>query len=347
MRLDASMVVDAGPFRLEVDLAVEDGEVLAVLGPNGAGKTTLLRALAGLNPITSGHITLDDTVLDDPSTGTFVLPEDRPVGVVFQGSLLFPHLDARDNVAFGIPGRRAAARGSAEAWLDRVGLGNRARSRVAELSGGQAQRVALARTLATEPALLLLDEPLAALDARTRGGIRRDLRRLLREFDGVRILVTHDPVDAFALADRVLVIEDGRVTQEGTPAEVAARPRTEYVAELVGTNLLVGVATAGVVTTRTGATLVTATQVEGPVLAVVPPSGVSLHRVRPEGSPRNVWQGHISHIDHLVDRVRVRLDGPLAIVADVTAAAAASLELHDDDEVWLAIKATEIEVYET
>lgn len=328
--LDAAIDVTVGGFRLDVALTARAGEVVAVLGPNGAGKSTLLRSLAGL--VEGGHVSLDGVVLDH------LPPEKRPIGVVFQDYLLFPHLSVRDNVAFG------ADRAAADHWLDRVGLLDRADARPSELSGGQAQRVALARALARQPALLLLDEPLAALDVRTRAEIRRDLHHHLVDFRGVTVLVTHDPVDAFALADRIVVLEGGRVTQDGTPDDVAARPRSDYVAELVGTNLVRGDAHDGVVTTATGS-LVAATTVEGPVLAVVPPAAVALHRHHPEGSPRNVWSGTVTSLDRLVDRVHVRVDGPVPLVAAVTPAAVADLALEVGAEVWLSVKATEIEVY--
>ncbi|MCU1377655.1 MAG: transporter ATP-binding protein [Acidimicrobiales bacterium] len=328
--LDARIDLTVGGFRLDVELTAAAGEVVAVLGPNGAGKTTLLRALAGL--VEGGRLTLDGVVLDR------LPPEKRPIGVVFQDYLLFPHLSVRDNVAFG------ATRHAADQWLARVGLADRGGARPAELSGGQAQRVALARALATDPTLLLLDEPLAALDVRTRSEIRRDLRHHLSDFPGVTLLVTHDPVDAFALADRIVVLEGGRVTQSGPPADVAARPRSDYVAELVGTNLVRGVAHQGVVSTS-GGTLVAATTVEGPVLAVVPPGAVALHRTHPEGSPRNVWEGRIAALDRLVDRVHVRVEGPIPLVAAVVPAAVEDLALRVDDSIWVAVKATEIEVY--
>ena len=214
-----------------------------MLGPNGAGKTTLLRILAGLLSPDEGRVVLDGRVLDDTSTGEHVPPEARPVGVVFQNYLLFPHLSALENVAFGLRSRgvpKAEARARAAEWLDRVGLAEFRASKPKQLSGGQAQRVALARALATEPRLLLLDEPLAALDASTRLETRRELRRQLDGYDGVRLLVTHDPMEAIALAERLIVLEAGRISQTGTPQEISERPRSRYVADLVGVNLFRG-----------------------------------------------------------------------------------------------------------
>jgi len=223
MSLHATIVRQLGSFRLDITLDAEPGETVAVLGPNGSGKSTLFRCLSGLLPIDRGRIELDGTVLDDPATRTFIDPERRPVAVVFQDYLLFPNLSARDNVAFGLRTRkipRAEARAAAMTWLERVGLADHADHHPAALSGGQAQRVALARALATEPRVLLLDEPLAALDAGTRSTIRRELRQHLATFGGVRLLVTHDPVDAYTLADRVVVLEHGSVLQQGTLAGV-------------------------------------------------------------------------------------------------------------------------------
>ena len=236
-----------GAFTLQMDLAVEPGEVVVLLGPNGAGKSTALRALAGLLPLTGGRIAAGNAVLADPARNWHAPPYARPVGMVFQDYLLFPHLSVRDNVAFGLLARgirRSEARRTAQSWLERMGIAELAAARPRAISGGQAQRVALARALATDPAVLLLDEPLAALDARTRLQVRGELRRHLADFPGATVVVTHDPVDATVLGDRLVVVEDGRVVQQGTPLEVARRPRTDYVARLVGLNLLAGSAKA-------------------------------------------------------------------------------------------------------
>ncbi|WP_067658341.1 ABC transporter ATP-binding protein [Nocardia harenae] len=245
MTLHARLGVGRGTFHLDVALEVAPGEVVALLGPNGAGKTTALRALAGLTPLDSGAVRLGAREWDVPPA-VFVPPEHRAVGVVFQDYLLFAHLSALENVAFGPRARgvrRAEARARAAARLEAVGLAEQAGSRVRALSGGQAQRVALARALATDPEVLLLDEPLAALDAGTRVRVRADLAGHLGAYRGHTVLVTHDPLDAMMLADRLVILENGRVVQEGAPAEVARRPRSDYVAELVGLNLYRGVAT--------------------------------------------------------------------------------------------------------
>jgi molybdate transport system ATP-binding protein len=340
-RLSAEVAVGLGALDLDVALDAGPDEVVAVVGPNGAGKTTLLRALAGLVRLDRGRITLGDQRLDH------LPPEQRPVAVVFQDAVLFPHLSALDNVAYGLRARgarRSEARRLAAEWLDRVGLDNTAR-RPTALSAGQAQRVALARALATEPALLLLDEPLSAVDVSAKAQLRRVLREQLATTEAVRIVVTHDAVDAMALADRLVVIEDGRVTQDGTPADVTTRPRSPWVAQLAGLNLFRGRVDAGRFHLPGGTALTVATDVRGPALALVHPRAVTLHRAQPHGSARNAWAGEAAGLHLEGDRVRVLVDGPPAIVAEVTPAAAAELRLAEGGPVWVSLKATEIDVY--
>jgi molybdate transport system ATP-binding protein len=347
MSLAATVQLHLGDLDLDVELAGELGETVAVLGPNGAGKTTTLRALAGLTAIDRGRIVLDGAVLDDGGA-TFVAPERRPVGVVFQDYLLFPHLSVLDNVSFGLRRRgtgRAAARAEAADWLEALGLADRAGVRPQELSGGQAQRVALARALAPRPRLLLLDEPLAALDQSARAAVRRDLRARLTAFPGVRVLVTHDPVDAAVLADRLVILERGRVTQSGTFAEIAARPRSRYVAELVGVNLLEGTAAGDHVDLGAGRQLVVPDAGSGRVLALIHPHSVVLQRERPAGSARNVWPGTVAGIEPLGERVRVRIDGPVPLVAEITPAARRDLDLDAGGAVYAAVKATDVTVF--
>ena len=372
--LHASIALRLGSLDLDVELDAGDGEVVALLGPNGAGKTTALRAVAGLQPLDRGRIELDGEVLDDPAAGVHVPTAQRPIGVVFQDHLLFPRLSALENVAFGLRARgvpKAEARARARGWLDRFDLGDHAGAKPRALSGGQAQRVALARALATDPRLLLLDEPLSALDARSRLEVRRDLRRHLATFGGARLLVTHDPVDAIVLADRLVVVEGGRVTQTGTTAEVTRRPRSRYVAELVGVNLLHGTA-AGDRTVRlaSGACLTVADPLPGPgsgsdsgsdspdpdrdpgpgsgsgLAVAIRPRALALHRHRPEGSPRNTWPATVVDLEADRDRVRVQLDGPVPAVAEVTPAAVAELDLVPGAEVWATVKATDLVAYE-
>jgi molybdate transport system ATP-binding protein len=347
--LEAAVVVDRGAFRLDLALTVGPGEVVALLGPNGAGKTTALRALAGLAPLDAGHITLDGVTLDDPRTRTFVPPERRPIGVVFQDYLLFPHLTAAENVAFGPRCRgagRTEARATALSWLDRVGLADLAGRRPRQLSGGQAQRVALARALAVAPTLLLLDEPLAALDARTRLETRSHLHRHLGEHPGATLLVTHDPLDALVLADRLVILEAGRVVQAGDAATITAQPRTDYVARLVGLNLYRGRASGHTVTLAgDGFALAVADPADGDVFVAFAPTAVALHPGRPDGSPRNAWPATVAGIQRHGDNLRVQLAGPVDVAADVTPVAAAHLGLAPGREVWAAVKATETRAY--
>jgi molybdate transport system ATP-binding protein len=346
--LDATVHLTLGALALDMNLTIGEGEVVALLGPNGAGKTTLLRAIAGLVPIASGRIQLDGQVLEDAATGDYVPTEQRPIGVVFQDYLLFPHLSVLDNVAFGLRSRGTRpkeAAGKAAAWLDRVGLSSYARAKPDALSGGQRQRVALARALAPDPRLLLLDEPLAALDVTTRAEVRRDLKHHLASFPGLRLVVTHDPLEAAALADRLVVMENGRLVQTGSPAEVTEHPRSQYVADLVGVNLLRGQADQGSVRLPGGTVIAAAGAESGEVFAVIHPRAVALHRQRPEGSPRNVWRGRITGIELMGGRVRVRVDGEVPVVAEVTPAALRELGLEEGGEVWLSFKATEVGVY--
>jgi molybdate transport system ATP-binding protein len=267
---------------------------------------------------------------------------------VFQDYLLFSHMTVLENVAFGLRSRRVArteARRRAAEWLDRFGLADRALARPGALSGGQQQRVALARALVTEPRLLLLDEPLAALDAGTRTELRRDLRTHLSTFGGARVLVTHELLDAISLADQLVVLEQGRVAQVGAVDEVTTRPRSRYVADLVGTNLLRGAGRGHEVALDGGGVVVTADPVAGDVFVAIQPHAVSVYRARPEGSPRNVWSGRVRGVDLLGDRVRIHVDGEVPVVAEVTAAAVGDLGLHDGVDVWTAVKATEVAVY--
>ena len=348
MSLRAELHLRVGALDLDLPLTAEPGESVALLGPNGAGKSTALRLLAGLEGLDAGRISLDGDVLDEPATGRWVAPEDRRIGMVFQDYALFDHLDATENVAFGLRARgvrRAEARSRAVGWLERMGLGALADHRPGELSGGQRQRVALARALVVEPRLLLLDEPLAALDVGTRAGVRRELRRHLEGFGGVRVLVTHDPVDARVLADRVVVLEAGRVVQEGPLDELSARPRSDYVARLVGANLLSGEVADGVLHTATGGLVVVTGDVEGPALASIPPAAVALHPRPPEGSPRNCWPVRVADVEVHGGTATVHLDGPVHLEAEITTAALSELGLRADTTVWAAVKATEIAVY--
>ena len=346
--LSARLAVSLGEFALDVALEVAAGEVVALLGPNGAGKTTLLRCLAGLVHVEAGRVELAGRTLDDPAEGLRLAPEDRGVSMVFQDHLLFPHLTAADNVAFGLRARgvpTGEAHEQAISWLARVGLPDVARSRPHQLSGGQAQRVALARALAYQPDLLLMDEPLSALDVEARLAIRRELRAHLDAFGGPSVIITHDPVEAIALADRLVIIEGGRIVQNGSIDDVTQRPRSAWVAGLVGLNLYRGRARGTTIQLPFDQELVTAAAAHGDVFAVVHPRAVALYRDRPEGSPRNVWTGTIDGLDIQGDRVRVHVTGPLPVVAEVTPAAVAALDLGVGGDVHVSVKATEVNLY--
>jgi molybdate transport system ATP-binding protein len=351
MSLEAAVGLRKGSLDLDVRLEVESSGVVVLLGPNAAGKTTLLRALAGLVPLERGRVALDGVVLEDTAAAVRLPTEQRPIGVVFQDYLLFPHMTVLENVAFGLRARgtgRALARARALDMLERVGLRDRAAAKPRALSGGQAQRVALARALATDPRLLLLDEPLSAMDAGARAELRRGLSRHLAAFPGTCLVITHDPIEAMTLGDQLVVLEAGRVVQAGTPEELSSRPRSRYVADLLGLNLYRGRADERAIVLTGGRRLIAADPVpaRGEVFAVIPPRAVALHRVLPEGSPRNVWKGVVEDLDVVGNHVRAHVSGELPIIAEVTPGAVASMRLDDGGPVFVAVKAVEVEVYE-
>ncbi|MGK5734282.1 ABC transporter ATP-binding protein, partial [Streptomyces sp. URMC 124] len=354
-------------------LTAPPGTTIAVVGPNGAGKTTLLRALLGLTDranATPLHLGDKDASAEPPHK--------RNISWVPQEISLFPHLTALANTAYGLRAQgvpKAEAYRQARHWLNRLDVGTLAHRRPASLSGGQAQRVALARALAARPRLLLLDEPLAALDQSARSAVRHTLRTHLADFPGVCLIVTHDPVEAVSLADHVLVLEDGATVQYATPTELTRHPRSPWVARMLGRNAWPGKATAeGTVVLDDGASLTTADRPEPPTgvspepptgaraeptaglpgpttglaepttgLAVAPPEAVSLHTTRPTpGSPRNTWQGTIREITAHGGRLRVLVAGEPDVVAEITPAAAAELGLAEGTPVWVSVKATEI-----
>ncbi|MDN4160164.1 sulfate/molybdate ABC transporter ATP-binding protein [Nocardioides abyssi] len=341
LRLEATVAARG----LDVSLEVADGETVALLGPNGAGKSTVLGVAAGLLRPDTGRVTLDDHEL----TGRRVVPPHaRRTALLAQDPLLFPHLTALDNVAFGPRSagvRRGAARDRARGWLAEVDATDLAGRRPGELSGGQAQRVAIARALAAEPRLLLLDEPMAALDVAVTPALRQTLRRVLE--GRTTVVVTHDVLDALLLADRVVVLDRGRVVEQGPAAEVLARPRSPFAARVAGLNMVSGRWSDGAV--RSGGGRAVAGTPSGPALregdpavAVFRPRAVSVFREAPGGSPRTALPVVVTDLEPHGDQVRVRA-GDLA--ADVTAHAAAELDLAPGSPVIFSIKATEVDVY--
>ena len=376
--LHAEIRLQRGGFELDVSLTVEPGETAALLGPNGAGKSTIVAALAGLLRLHDGCVRLAGRVLDQPAAGVFIPPEQRRIGIVFQDQILFEHLSALDNVAFGLTSRgvrRADARERAQTWLDATDLGGLGHRRPKTLSGGQRQRVALARALACEPDLLLADEPLGSLDVTTRNRLRRNLAAHLSSgrnsasdassapHPGAlavpRLLITHDPTDAFVLADRVHILEEGQLTQSATPDELRRSPATAYAADLSGINLLQGSVSNGEITIALNASETTAptqsrrptqvlhtadTTAAGAVLVTIHPRAIALHRERPSGSPRNVWRTTAKAVEPLGDITRVLLGPPLQITADITPGAAHELRIQPGASLWVSVKATEVEL---
>ncbi|MGH3611484.1 MAG: sulfate/molybdate ABC transporter ATP-binding protein [Pseudonocardia sp.] len=346
-------------FTLDAEVAVDPGEVLAILGPNGAGKSTLLGVLAGLLRPELGRVQLGDRLLTDTATGVQVPTYQRRVGLLAQQALLFPHLSAAANVAFGPRcagvDRREADR-TARRWLAEVDVAELADRKPSQLSGGQAQRVALARALAGEPDLLLLDEPLSALDVNSGPAMRALLRRVVRDAGRTTILVTHHVLDALVLADRVLVMTDGKVVEQGPTRDVLARPRSAFAARVAGLNLISGTACADGLHPSAGALISgrhgDPLEVDTPAVAVFPPSAVGVFRVRPEGSPRNVVEVVLAAMEPQGDIVRLRAVAPHGgpawidgLAADVTPAAVADLAIDPGQTLWFAVKATEVDIH--
>ncbi len=356
MTLSVGIWVAREDLQIHADLEAQEGETVALLGPNGAGKSTVVECLAGLLEPDDGWISFDRETWIDAKTGRWTPPERRPVGVVFQHGLLFPHLSATDNVAFPLRARgepKTNARARASELLDRLGFpAARAGARPSELSGGEAQRVALARALVHKPRLLLLDEPTASLDVRARSELRPLIRSILSGFAGVRVLITHDPVEAMTLADRIVVMEEGQVTQHGTPEQLRNAPLTPYVADLVGVNLFAGrleplADGAGRVVTGAGDVVVPWPQdlpvaPVDDVLAVLRPADVSLHAAEPEGSARNVLRGPIAEIAVDGERARVRVQSAPPVVAEVTRGSVDRLALREGTTIWVSFKAVEV-----
>ena len=336
--------------RVDLEFAVGAGEVLAVLGPNGAGKSTALHVLAGLVRPDHGAVRVGQRVLTDTAAGVHVATHDRRIALLMQDPLLFPHLSVFANVAFPPRSRRPAH------WLAEVDAAHLADRRPRQLSGGQAQRVALARALAAEPDVLLLDEPLSGLDVAAATAVRTVLRRVLARDGRSAVLVTHDLLDVVTLADRVIVIEDGRVAESGSTATVLAAPRSQFGARLAGVNLVSGVTGApGALTTSWGAVWHGSADSQltsgRPAVALFHPAAVAVYRERPHGSPRNTVEVVVAELDSRGPAIRVRAgdqpDGAPGLAADITAEAAAELRLAPGERVLFAVKAQEVALHPT
>ena len=337
--LDARVILNRDSLTLDVELQLQHGEVIAVLGPNGAGKTSLLHALLGWLELESGWIMVDGEVIDSPDTDSYVPPQHRPFGMVFQDGLLFPHMSVEKNILFGA-GKDFNLKPLAESLQANELLAKFP----SELSAGERQRAAIARSLAARPKVLFLDEPFSALDIQ---GKRRG-RSLLKEALAIEVsgclMVTHDLVDAFTLADRVMIIEGGKLTQFDVPDRIRSRPGSEWIADLVGWNYYEGIGEGSVVTLPHGTTIFTAQDdLDGPTSISINPASVSIFKSQPSGSPRNSWLSSIQNIEILGGRARVSLVGEIDICADITTVAANELRQSISSEVWVSVKATEVD----
>lgn len=325
--------------------SVPTGGHLAIMGENGAGKSTILALMAGVLAPTSGRISVHGRVLAERgSRSMWVPPHDRRVALLAQESLLFPHMSVVENVAFGprcAGVRPRAAHGRALQYLERVGMADFAARRPATLSGGQAQRIAIARALAAEPKLLLLDEPFAALDVDATPALRHLLAKVLA--DTMVVLVTHDAVDALVLSDAVVILENGNVAESGPTASVLGSPRSSFAARLADLNIVEGTLSGDAVVADGGLRIAGAPTAQGeesgPGVAVFAPSAVSVFGEQPTGSPRNVFRASVVSLEPRGGVIRMRAG---RFGADVTPAAVAELRLSPGVEVYLAVKATQV-----
>lgn len=357
MSLEAQVRVNLAQFEEHLELTVGDGEVVAVLGPNGSGKTTLLRTLAGIQPLSGGRISLDGTIVDDPSLGILVPPGRRSCGLVFQDHLLFPHLSVLDNVSFGPRSQgmtTSLATERALHWLDCLSVAELAGSRPSTLSGGQSQRVALARALATEPRLLLLDEPTAALDVTQRGLVQSELRSHLVTLGAACIIVTHDPLEAAAVADQLVLLEAGRMVQSGTFADVYRQPRTPFVAELMGRNLLQGEADGVSLPLRGGPVVAALNGARGARFAAISPSDIVCSSKRPIDPTVVAWSTTIVDVALQGDCARVRLESQGDVPGGTTGGVAALVPIADfaaqrfthGATVWASVDPDRVDIFD-
>ena len=355
--LELAVIKRFDGFELDLALTVPAGSTLVVVGESGAGKTTLLRLFAGLDHPDRGRIALGDEVYFDAARRVTVPSWQRAIGFVPQDYALFPHLTVFENVAFGLRALhmpRAVTLRRATGALEQLGIEALASRHPRELSGGQQQRVALARALVLEPRLLLLDEPLSALDLRNRQGVRTELRRTLAALPCVTVYVTHTPTEALTLGDRIAVLENGSLTQIGDRHDLLRRPRSPYVAAFLGINLFQGHVrerTAGGVArieTEDGDLWVVDPGIDGEVFAAVNPREITLYRERPAGSAQNAFYGPVLEMipePPNGERVRVTLRTHPPLVAEVTSQAVIALALREDESVWATFKATGVACY--
>jgi molybdate transport system ATP-binding protein len=376
--LDVSLDTHLNTFHLALDFCAEIGKTTVLLGESGAGKTTVLRFLAGLLHPQKGHILLNGCVYYDSERHIAVAPQKRPFGYVFQDYVLFPHLSVFENVAFGLHAQhlpRQVIRRRVGTVLEQVHLVGLEQHRPAQLSGGQQQRVAIARTLALQPQLLLLDEPLAALDVQTRREVRQQLRLIIAEAGITTIMVTHQYLEALLFGQQILVLDHGSMIQQGGLHDLRDAPRSAYVAELVGTNFFCGhlvgyeTHTTGIIqlpseSVDDGRIEIIATLRERSMAGSVPgigdeayvivhPQSITLHHTPPEGSARNVFCGKIIHLlfpggkeGHV--RVSIQLDNACSatpLIAEITQTSATRMELQEGQRVYATFKATEASAY--
>ncbi|GHO86517.1 ABC transporter ATP-binding protein [Dictyobacter formicarum] len=375
--LDAAFETQVDAFHLDVAFSIQSGQTTVLLGESGAGKSTILRLLAGLQLPQQGHMVLNGITYYNSKAGIFIPPQRRPFGYVFQDYVLFPHLTVFENVAFGLRAQhlpRSRVRASVAEALEMVQLPHLSQRLPAQLSGGQQQRVAIARALALRPQLLLLDEPLAALDVQTRREVRQELRTILREVQITTLFVTHHYLDGLLFGDQLLVVDQGRLVQQGDQRELREFPRSSYIAELVGVNFFRGQLLRTENETTCLIRLLPNPSTNQPVemvamlkeqatlpvsgteiFVVIDPRSITLHLAQPEGSARNVFQGTIMHIIPLSTstgsydgKVRVSIalsQAGAPLTAEVTENSVTRMELQEGQTIFATFKASEANAY--